>query len=67
MAKKSEWLRVEKSREARLWIGTAVKTVVGIATVYAVVKDSPELRSKVEALKFEAGERVNAVKAFFKK
>lgn len=67
MAKKSNWYKIEKSREARLWIGTAVKTVVGMATVYAVVKDSPELRSKVEALKFEAGEKVKAVKTFFKK
>ena len=67
MAKKSNWYRIERSREARLWIGTIVKTVVGVATVYSVVNSSPELKCKLEAAKFEAGERVNKVKAFFKK
>jgi len=67
MAKKSNWYRIERSRETRLWIGTIVKTVVGAATVYSVVNSSPELKCKLEAAKFEAKKKVDDIKTFFKK
>lgn len=67
MSKMSARTRIERSREARLWVGTAIKAVVGAATVYSVVNSSPELKCKVEGLKFEVERRLDKVKSWFKK
>ena len=67
MKKRSEWLRLEKSRNARLWIETAIKATGVAIGAAAVVNNSPELKCKIEAVKFETKKKFEDIKSKFKK
>ncbi len=59
--KKSDWLRLERSRNRRLWLETVIKAggvLVGAATV---INSSPELKAKYEAFKYEASKKVDSL------
>lgn len=65
--KKSEWLRLERSRNARLWLETTIKAggvLVGAATV---INSSPELKLKYESFKYAAKKKVDGLVSKFKK
>ncbi len=65
--KKSDWLRLEKSRNRRLWLETAIKAggvLVGAATV---INSSPELKLKYETFKYETKKKVDGLVSKFKK
>lgn len=65
--RKSDWLKLERSRNRRLWLETAIKAggvLVGAATV---INSSPELKAKYEAFKYEAGKKVDGLVSKFKK
>ena len=67
MKKKSEWLRLEKSRNTRLWIETTIKAAVAITGVHALIASSPEAKCKIEGIKYEAKKKFEDLKSKFKK
>lgn len=65
--KQSEWLRLEKSRNMRLWLETFAK-ILGVAVGTAtVINNSPELKLKYETFKYETKKKVDGLVSKFKK
>lgn len=65
--KKSAYLRLEESRNCRLWIDTLVKGIgVAVATA-TLINNNPELRLKCETAKYEVKKKTNNLVSKFRK
>jgi len=54
----STWAKLELSRELRQWIGLGIKAAGGLALGFAWVEAHPEIKMKLEALKYEAEKKL---------
>ncbi len=57
--KKSEWLKVEQSRELRQWIGLAVKTGIGVIAGAVYLDNHPEIKQKIDCGIYEIKKKVH--------
>lgn len=68
MAKKmSARMKIDRSRERRLWAKTLIDIAMLAVSTATLVNNSPELKCKVEGVKFEAEKKISQVKSWFKK
>lgn len=58
MKKKSEWLKIEKAREIRQWIGLGGKLVIGVMVGKVYLDNNPDVKRKWDCFGYELKKKV---------